>query len=84
MKMFPWLKRKCTLVLLGFTLRSMDGENRNVIESQRLQPKMRPYLVCLFTWLAGLASEGQEKGGSTMKSPSLILLKTNSSRVNIF
>lgn len=42
----------------------MDGENRNVIESQRLQPKMRPYLVCLFTWLA---SEGREKGESTMK-----------------
>lgn len=45
----------------------MDGENRNVIQSQRLRPEMQPYLVCLFTWLAGLASEGRKKGGCMMK-----------------
>lgn len=65
--MFSWLKRKSTLVLLGSRLRSMDGENRNVIQSQRLRPEMQPYLVCLFTWLAGLASEGRKKGGGMMK-----------------
>lgn len=67
MKMFSWLKRKCILVLVGSALPSTDGENRNVIESQRPQPKMQPYLECLFTWLAGLASRGREQGGSTMK-----------------
>lgn len=41
----------------------MDPENRNLIESQRVSPNMWPYLVCLFTWLAGLGSEGHEKRG---------------------
>lgn len=62
MKMFLWLRRKCSSVLLGFR-QSMDGENRNIIESQRVSLKTRPYLVCLFTWLAGLVSEGRKKRG---------------------
>ena len=58
MKMFSWPRRKCSRVLLGFNL-SMD-----VIEkSKREQKKMWPYLVCLFTWLVGLVSEGHEKRG---------------------
>lgn len=56
MEMFSWLKRKCTLVLLGFTLLSMDGENRNVIESQRLQPK-NAVLSCMFVHLVSGVSE---------------------------
>lgn len=61
MKMFSWLRRKCSCVLLGSRL-SMDGENRKVIGSQRVSLNMQPYLVCLFTWLAGLVSEGHERG----------------------
>lgn len=60
----------------------MDGENRNVIQSQRLRPEMQPYLVCLFTWLAGLASEGRKKRGCVMKS--LVDFTQDSIRVNIF
>ncbi len=51
---------------------------------------MWPYLVCLFTWLAGLVSEGHEKRGREEGGedppwrPALILLKTNCGRVNIF
>lgn len=58
--MFSWLRRKCSTVLLGFNL-SVDVKNRSVIESQRLREEKKwPYLVCLFTWLAGLVSEGHE------------------------
>lgn len=58
--MLSWMRRKCSTVLLGFNL-SVDGENRSVIESQRLREEKKwPYLECLFTWLAGLVSEGHE------------------------
>lgn len=55
MKLFSWLRRKCSCVLLGFRL-SMDGENRNVIESQRLSPK-NVALSCMFVHLVSGVSE---------------------------
>lgn len=63
--MFSRLKRKCIPVWLG---RSGDGENRIEKSKAAAQKKKRPYLVCLFTWLAGLASEGraeEEEGGKS-------------------
>lgn len=54
--MFSWLRRKCSTVLLRFNL-SVDGENRSVIESQRLRvKKMWPYLV-FFVHLVSRVSE---------------------------
>lgn len=79
--MFSWIKRKCILVLLGSGLRSMDGKNGNVIESQRL-PAKNAALSCMFVHLVSewRTREWRERD----ESPSLILLKTNWSRVNIF
>lgn len=88
MKMFSWLRRKCSSVLLGFK-RSMVGENRTVIESQRLTLK-NVALSCMFVHLVSGVSEwrtweGREGAGRYDKTQSLplILLKTNCSRVNI-
>lgn len=33
---------------------------------------MWPYLVCLFTWLAGLVSEGREREEAGYESPPLL------------
>lgn len=34
---------------------------------------MWPYLVCLFTWLAGLVSEGREREEAGYESPPLLV-----------
>lgn len=84
MKMFSWLRRKCSRVLLGLRL-SMDGENRNVIESQTVTLK-NAALSCMFVHLVSGVSEWrtwEERGGDKTQTLPLILLKTNYSSVNI-
>lgn len=54
--MFSWLRRKCSTVLLGFNL-SVDGENRSVIESQRLRGGKKVALSCMFVHLVCRVSE---------------------------
>lgn len=59
--MFSWLRRKCSTVLLGFNL-SVDGENRSVIESQRLRVKKNVALSCMFVHLVSRVSEWRTWG----------------------